>query len=347
MLKRENRRVEMESAAENPNYIMVPSAGATAVVEPQSQLPLAVTSTHNCKRNLFSFPRRPALRVTSEFDSESAVFFHKISCKLLDSLAKFKFSFNHSGKGDISEPQISFVSKHLSLHYDLEDHNALVKTSLDVGPRLQLTASHDVKAQQGEVTMLANLAPPGYSLQLSTPVPSVGLPKATLRFPLGEVSLQEKEDEEVKSLLSVSGILKGQFLNGVCSAQYKDEEVKLRYCYKDDEMSFLPILSLPSNAPSFAFKRRFGPSDKLSYWYNCDSNYWSAVYKRTYGKDFKFKAGYDSEVRLGWASLWVGDEGGKAKTAPMQMKVQFMLQVPQDDIKSSVLMFRIKKRWDF
>lgn len=190
----------MESAAENPNYIMVPSAGATAVVEPQSQLPLAVTSTHNCKRNLFSFPRRPALRVTSEFDSESAVFFHKISCKLLDSLAKFKFSFNHSGKGDISEPQISFVSKHLSLHYDLEDHNALVKTSLDVGPRLQLTASHDVKvlflplhlpffnsshshvsllsspkAQQGEVTMLANLAPPGYSLQLSTPVPSVGL----------------------------------------------------------------------------------------------------------------------------------------------------------------------------
>lgn len=28
-------------------------------------------------------------------------------------------------------------------------------------------------------------------------------------------------------------------------------------------MSFLPILSLPSNALSFAFKRTFGPSDKL------------------------------------------------------------------------------------
>ncbi|KAK7348505.1 hypothetical protein VNO80_23063 [Phaseolus coccineus] len=347
MVTRENRRVEMEPAAGNPNYMMVPSAAAPAAVEPQSQLPLAVTSTHNCKPPLFSFPRRPALRVTSEFDSESAVFFHKISCKLLDNLAKFKFQFNHSGKGDIAEPQISFVSKHLSLHYDLEDHNALVKTSIDVGPRLHLTAAHDVKAQQGEVTMLANVAHPGYSLQLSTPVPSVGLPKATFRFPLGEVSLQEKEEEEVKSLLSVSGILKGQFFNGVGSAQYKDEEVKLRYSYKDDELSFLPILSLPSNALSFAFKRRFGPSDKLSYLYNCDSNYWSAVYKRTYGKDFKFKAGYDSEVRLGWASLWVGDEGGKAKTAPMQMKVQFMLQVPQDDIKSSVLMFRIKKRWDF
>lgn len=44
--------------------------------------------------------------------------------------------------------------------------------------------------------------------------------------------------------------------------------------------------------------------------------------------------------------LQVGDENGKAKTAPMKLKVQFMLQVPQDDIKSSALMFRVKKRWD-
>lgn len=42
-----------------------------------------------------------------------------------------------------------------------------------------------------------------------------------------------------------------------------------------------------------------------SYWYNLDSNYWSVVYKHTYDKDLKFKAGYDSEVRLCWASLWV------------------------------------------
>lgn len=42
-----------------------------------------------------------------------------------------------------------------------------------------------------------------------------------------------------------------------------------------------------------------------SYWYNFDADNWSAVYKHTYGKDLKFKAGYDSEVRLGWASLWV------------------------------------------
>jgi hypothetical protein len=331
--------MEMDSATGNPNY----TVQSSPVVDPLS------STNHIHNRPIFSFPRRPALRITTEFDSESAIFFHKVSCKILDSLAKFKLSFHNNSKGDVSEPQISFVSKHLSLHYDLEDHSALVKSSIDVGPRLKLTGVHDVKAQQGEVTMVANVADPGYALQLSTALPSAGLPKATFRFPLGEVSLQEKEEEEeeqVKNLLSVSGTLKGQFLKGVCTAHYKDDELKLRYRYKDDEMSFLPTLSLPSNALSFAFKRRFGLSDKLSYWYNCDSNYWSAVYKHTYGEDFKFKAGYDSDVRLGWASLWVGDEGGKAKTAPMKMKVQFMLQVPQDDIKSSVLMFRVKKRWD-
>ncbi|KAF5466157.1 hypothetical protein F2P56_016109 [Juglans regia] len=294
----------------------------------------------------FSFPERPPIRVTSEFDSDSSIFFHKISCKFLNTLAKLKFSFQNDTNGDIIQPQVSFISKHLSIHYDVEDQNALLKASLEVGPRLQLRAAHDVKAQQGELSMVANLADPGYALELSSLIPVVAMPRATLKFPLGEVSVEEREDEEVKRTLSINGILKSQILNGVCTAQFRDEDLKLRYSYKDEEMSFIPSISLPSNAFSFAFKRQFGPSDKLSYFYNFDSNFWSAVYKHTYGKDFKFKAGYDSEVRLGWASLWVGDEGGKSKTAPLKMKVQFMLQVPQDDIKASALMLRVKKRWD-
>ncbi|KAK8484417.1 hypothetical protein V6N11_001674 [Hibiscus sabdariffa] len=115
---------------------------------------------------------------------------------------------------------------------------------------------------------------------------------------------------------------------------------------QDRLMSFIPSISIPSNAVSFAFKRRLTPRDKLSYWYKLDSNNWSAVYKHKYEKNFKFRAGYDSQVRLGWASIWVGDENGKAREAPMKMKVQFMLQVPQDDVTSSTLMFRCKKRWD-
>ncbi|KAG9141320.1 hypothetical protein Leryth_001789 [Lithospermum erythrorhizon] len=196
--------------------------------------------------------------------------------------------------------------------------------------------------------MVADLAGPDFKLQLSTDVPSIGMPRATLKFPNGEVSLEERDvdEEETRKVLSVSGILKGQLLNGACTALFKDDTLNFRYAYKDEQLSFIPSISLPSNAISLSFKRRFGPSDKLSYLYNFDNDTWSAVYKHTVGKDYKFKAGYDSEVRLGWASFWVGNEAGKAKTAPMKMKVQFMLQVPQDDIQSSALMFRVKKRWD-
>ncbi|MBA0835300.1 hypothetical protein Goarm_007586, partial [Gossypium armourianum] len=130
------------------------------------------------------------------------------------------------------------------------------------------------------------------------------LPRATIRFPMGEVTLEEREEADVLRTLSVKGILRGQILNGVCSAHYVDEELKLRYIYKDQAMSFIPSISIPSNAVSFAFKRRLSPSDKLSYWYKLYSNNWSAVYKHTYKKSFKLKAGYDSEVRLGWASIW-------------------------------------------
>lgn len=284
--------------------------------------------------------------MTSEFDSDSSVFFHKVSSKLFNGLAKLKFSFQNNPKGHIADPQLALITKHLAIHYDFEEQNAFVKGFIDVGPNLKLKAAHDVKAQQGELTMVANLSDPGYKIELASAVPSIGLPRATLKFPYGEVSVEEKENDEEKRILSVSSIVKGSVLNGACTALYKDESLNLRYCYKDEEMSFIPSISLPSNAVSFAFKRRFGPSDKLSYWYNFDTNYWSTVYKHTVAKDYKFKAGYDSEVKLGWASLWVGDEAGKAKTAPMKMKVQFMLQVPQNDVKSSVLMFRVKKRWD-
>ncbi|KAF4355925.1 hypothetical protein F8388_025928 [Cannabis sativa] len=323
---------------------------------PASPLPLpppAPVPAPAPSSSLFSFPKRPTIRVTSELDSDSSVFSHKVSCKLLEGLAKVKLSFQNDRKGQLFQPQLAFVSKHLSIHYDLDDRNALLRGSFDLAPGLQLRASHDVKAQEGEISMVTRLAEPNYALELSSPVPTIGLvsnivldstPRATFKFPRGQVSLEEKvereEEEEAHRVLSINGIVKGNLLNGICTAQYADEELRLRYSFKDEQMSFIPAISLPSNALSFAFKRRFGPSDKLSYWYNFDANNWSAVYKHTYGKDLKFKAGYDSEVRLGWASLWVGEEGGKAKAAPLKMKIQFMLQVPQDDIKSSALMFR-------
>jgi len=70
-------------------------------------------------------------------------------------------------------------------------------------------------------------------------------PRATLKFPLGEISLQEKDEEEEekqKRTLSVNGILKRQVMNGVCTALYTDEELRLRYAYKVPDFYKIPSL---------------------------------------------------------------------------------------------------------
>ncbi|XP_031272658.1 outer envelope pore protein 37, chloroplastic-like [Pistacia vera] len=175
---------------------------------------------------------------------------------------------------------------------------------------------------------------------------SNGTADTTFNFRLVKFRWSNERKKERREYCRYLLGLKVRFGMDLHCSYKKGEEMKLRYTYKDDEMSFIPTITLPSKAVSFAFKRRFSPSDKVSYWYNFDSNFWSAVYKHTYGKDFKFKAGYDSKVHLSWASLWVGDEKGKAKTAPMKMKVQFMIQVLRGDIKSPALIFHVKKRWD-
>lgn len=118
----------------NPNFLV----GQTPAVDPPASATTAPTP-------LFSFPKRPALRLTSEFDSDTSIFFHKVSCKLFDSLAKFKLSFQNDHSGHVSLPQLAFISKYLSLHYDLEDRNTLVKASVDVSPSVHLRAAHDVK----------------------------------------------------------------------------------------------------------------------------------------------------------------------------------------------------------
>ena len=41
-----------------------------------------------------------------------------------------------------------------------------------------------------------------------------------------------EEEEKSKRIVSVNGVLKRQAMNGVCSALYTDEELRLRYAYK-------------------------------------------------------------------------------------------------------------------
>lgn len=70
-------------------------------------------------------------------------------------------------------------------------------------------------------------------------------PKATFKFPAGELTLEERENE-LKRILSVNGIVKGQIQNGLCTAQLKDDELNLRYAYKVHlfELCFYMLLKI-------------------------------------------------------------------------------------------------------
>lgn len=287
-----------------------------------------------------------AVKVSTEFDSEGSVFINKISAKVLDGIAKIKGSFQRSVRGEIRSPQLGFVTKYLSVLYDHEDRNTLVTASADLSQRLQLKLLGDVQARQGELKLLTSLADSRYKAELSCDVPSIGLPRAVVTFPIGEVKLED-EIQDQRRVLSINGFVAGNLMKGLCLAEYNDKNLNLKYKYKDQAMTITPSISLPSNELSLGFKRQFNPFNKLSYFYDFNSTEWSAVYKHQPIEDFKVKVGYDSKVRLGWASAWVGKETLGAKRAPKKVKFQVMLQVPQDDVKSSAVLFRLKKRVDF
>ncbi|XP_008672269.2 outer envelope pore protein 37, chloroplastic isoform X1 [Zea mays] len=301
---------------------------------------------------------RPPVRVTSEFDSERRLFSHRLSCRVLDGLAKLRLRISHgAGGGGIlwGPTDVGLLARNFSVVVDPATRGAVLRGAADLAGSLRLRASHNTKMlmclfsqeQQGEVAITANLRDSPCKIELSSLVPPNGPPRATFFFPNGEVSIKEKILDERDRILSVNGLVKSRVLHGVCTAVYNDNVMSIKYRYKDDEVSFIPSISLPSNSLSFAFKRQLTPLDKLSYWYNFDTNYWGAIYKHKAHKHLKWKAGYESDNRLGWASLWVGDAGGSTKEAPLKAKIHLTLKVPQDNIQNSVVVFHVKKRWDF
>ncbi|KAK1314501.1 hypothetical protein QJS10_CPA06g01502 [Acorus calamus] len=84
----------------------------------------------------------------SEYDSDTSLFLHKPSCKLFEGLAKLNLSFQNNPEGRIFSPQMGFLTKHLSVLYDLERANSLVKGSFDVIRALQFKFTHDVKDEE-------------------------------------------------------------------------------------------------------------------------------------------------------------------------------------------------------
>ncbi|KAL3685054.1 hypothetical protein R1sor_003076 [Riccia sorocarpa] len=315
----------------------------------------SVTASDNVHKH--DWRKSIALKASTEYDSDLGFFVNRVSARVFDGLAKFKASFERGPKGEVGAPLFGFSSKYLSVLYDAEDQNAQVTVSKswrNVGVKYV----RDIKAEQGDLTLTANAFNDKYRAELRLDVPPTdGMPRGSVSFPFGEFKVfrvtGEDEEGEEFSQMQTSGFLAGSAFGGRVVADYKNDELQLRYAYKDDEMTLTPSVTLPfpytdnpSLSPSVQFKRQFDEANKLSYLYNFSSTDWSAVYKHKPNDTFKLKLGYDSNVRLLWGSTWVGKEDAGAKQAPRKCRLQIMVQVPQDNVKSSVVLFRIKKRWD-
>ncbi|CAM6125104.1 unnamed protein product [Calypogeia fissa] len=305
-------------------------------------------TTDRQHRRAVHFPTK----VSTEYDSEGGVFVNKISTTILNGFAKLKTSFERGPDGKLSYPLLGLVTKYMSVLYDHQDVNALVTLSGDLGRHLNVKYLVDIKAQQGELKVRANGFKDRYRAELAYDLPSVGrLPRASFSFPMGEVKVEEevREDEDTGEefrAVSVSGSGGGSVLGGLLVADYAQESVNLKYIFKDEEMTLTPSVRWPQKSLAVMFKRQLNSRNKFSYFYDFDSTAWSGVYKHKPTGNFKLKMGYDSDVRLCWGSVWVGREDLGAKKAPRKCKLQLMVQVPQDDLQSAVILFRVKKRWD-
>ncbi|KAM7266275.1 hypothetical protein ACFE04_004172 [Oxalis oulophora] len=293
-----------------------------------------------------------SIRVTSAFNSEDTPnLFHKISFNFIfdEYLSKLKLSFNSNHYKQFYRPHVSFTSEFFSALYDVDHRHSLITSAFDLGSGFTLSASHDYVSQFEEhrvdLALRAKLHDPRYELRLGSGVSSaVGLlPNANFKFPNGEVSF--KTDVLLFKKYIWSAIGKGQLLGSILSAEYRDEDLKLKYRYKDEAFTFISSASLLYDPVEFKSKFQLTPSDKLSLRYNFhtdDRKVWNAAYKHTYGKDFKFKAAYDSKLRLGIVFLRVEDE-----ESPLGTKLELKLDVPHDHIEQTFLVFQLKTRLDF
>jgi hypothetical protein len=121
----------------NPNSNLPPPS---TLQSPSAPPPLSLPSPPPPR-----FLRRPPIRATTEFNSANEnPLFHKISCKLIDGLAKLKFCCQSNSKGQILSPEIAFITDRFKMFYDVDSSNALLQGWVDMGRFLRLQATHDV-----------------------------------------------------------------------------------------------------------------------------------------------------------------------------------------------------------
>eukprot|EP00897_Mesotaenium_endlicherianum_P005461 jgi/Mesen1/4943/ME000247S04232 len=288
------------------------------------------------------------MKLSSEFDSEVNYFIHKFSSQVLNGVAKVKARVQMTLDGKAQYPLLGIFTKHVAVDYDVEDKNALVTLNGNLKNFFHFTYRHDVQEKKGTLHTTLQTEDRTYKADASFNIRPEAFTRATVSFPYGQVTYVPDSDDEYGEAPGVSASLAVPVLRGLAYADYSqpDESLDVRYTYKDDEITVTPAMRLPQKDVMITFKRRFNRSNKLSLMYDFRDVVTSVVYKYEMPPNLKSKIGYDSRVRLLWGCFWLGEEDAGAKAAPKKLKAQLMVQVPQDDWRDPVFLFKIKKRVD-
>ncbi|KAE8773623.1 outer envelope pore protein 37, chloroplastic-like [Hordeum vulgare] len=90
---------------------------------------------------------RPPIRVTSEFDSERQLFSHRISCRVLNGLAKLRLRLHHGAAGGAPTSEVALIARNFSAIVDTASRGAVLRGTADLAGSLHLRAAHNTKVR--------------------------------------------------------------------------------------------------------------------------------------------------------------------------------------------------------
>ncbi|KAF8658007.1 hypothetical protein HU200_059467 [Digitaria exilis] len=294
-----------------PAHLPPPAMEEDGATPPAPAAPESVPPPPEPKPSLLR--QRPPVRVTSEFDSERRLFSHRFSCRVLDGFAKLRLRVSHgAGGGGIAwgPPDVSLLAKNFSVIVDPASRSAVLRGSTDLAGSLRLRASHNTKCV-------------GITL---------GIPERART----DILALSGEDEQ-KGIPGTNRLTEQQGEVSV-AANLGDSPCKIELS------SLVPPSGLP-RATFFFPKGEVSIKEKildegeriLSVNGLVKSHVLNGVCTAVYN---------DNALNIKYRYK-VGDAGGSTKEVPLKAKVRFTLKVPQDNVQNSVVVFHVKKRWDF
>ncbi|GAQ87225.1 putative chloroplast outer envelope protein 37 [Klebsormidium nitens] len=290
-------------------------------------------------------PRRRWGKLTTQYDSDTNVFQNKLSTRLWHDRIKLKASWDFLPEERRFEgPTLGVFTKVFSAQLNVPEEAPFLTFTQPLGRNLKLRYEHDVKEHEGALVAQAESQSKGLRGNGVFAVNEKTLITGSVACPLGQLSYQHFDDAVPAG---VTAALKLPLLRGTLLAEGHSalRTLDLTYRYKDDDVTVIPSVLLPTLQSSCVFKRRFNNGHKVSFRYFPGTTEFDTQYKYS-RRSLLYKAGYTSSQGVFWAGLWAGKKDDPVTKEKRRLKWQLMLQVDQKNPENASLLFGFKKRFD-